>query len=125
MVRTQMYAEVGLYYLTVQLRTSQSVCAHIHIPVCGEPGARCGASAPLVLSSDWLTTGGRRTGESFTNGGRSGTSCLDNILWRVRGGRKEEGGGRRERKKERRESKEVGKSGIICAYRNVVNYRAS
>ena len=71
-----------------------------------------GASAPLVLSSDWLTTGGRRTGESFTNGGRSGTSCLDNILWRVRGGRKEEGGRRREegggeRKKERRESKEV------------------
>ena len=57
-----------------------------------------GASAPPVLSSDRLTTGGRRTGESFTNGGRSGSSsCLDNILWRER----EEGKRREERERER------------------------
>ena len=109
MMRTQMYAEVRLYYLTVQLRTSQSVCTHTHTSVWGAWCQVGGASAPLVLSSDWLTTGGRRTGESLTNGGRSRTSCLDNILWTVRGGRGEEGGRRRERKKERRESNEVGR----------------
>ena len=96
MMRTQMYAEVRLYYLTVQLRTSQSVCTHTHTSVWGAWCQVGRASAPLVLSSDWLTTGGRRTGESFTNGNRSRTSCL-------------EGGRRRERKKERRESNEVGR----------------
>ena len=50
MMRTQMYAEVGLYYLTVQLRTSQLVCVHIHIPVCGEPGARWAGLVPLLSS---------------------------------------------------------------------------
>ena len=50
MMRTQMYAEVRLYYLTVQLRTSQSVCVHIHIPVCGEPGARWAGLVPLLSS---------------------------------------------------------------------------
>ena len=48
MMRTQMNAEVGLYYLTVQLRTSQSVC--VHIPVCGEPGARWAGLVPLLSS---------------------------------------------------------------------------
>ena len=50
MMTTQMYAEVGLYYLTVQLRTSQLVCTHIHIPVCGEPGARWAGLVPLLSS---------------------------------------------------------------------------
>ena len=50
MMTTQMYAEVRLYYLTVQLRTSQSVCAHIHIPVCGEPGGRWVGLVPLLSS---------------------------------------------------------------------------
>ena len=50
MMRTQMYAEVRLDYLTVQLRTSQSVCVHIHIPVCGEPGARWAGLVPLLSS---------------------------------------------------------------------------
>ena len=71
------------------------VCTHTHTSVWG---ARCqvgGASAPPVLSSDRLTTGGRRTGESFTNGGWScSSSRFDNILWRERGGRE----GSRERR---------------------------
>ena len=54
-------------------------------------------SGPPVLSSDRLTTGGRRIGESFTNGGWSRpSSCLDNIWWRGRREeeRREEGVGR-------------------------------
>ena len=43
---------------------------------------------PPVLSSERLTTGGRRIGQRFTNGGWSRpSSCLENILWR---GRREE-----------------------------------
>ena len=88
MMRTQMYAEVRLYYVphSAVENITVSVCTHTHTSVWGAWCQVGGAGAPLVLSSDRFTTGGRPTGESLTNGGRSGTSCLDNILWRVRGG---------------------------------------
>ena len=96
MMKTQMYAEL----ITQESQTllPHDVCTHAHTSVWGAWCQVGGASAPPVLSSDRLTTGGRRTGESFTNGGRScSSSRLDNILWRER-----ERKGRGERR-ERRE----------------------
>ena len=76
---SQMYAE--LITQKSQTLLPQNVCTHTHTSVWG---ARCQvgrASASPVLSSDRLTTDGRWTGESFTNGGQScPSSCLDNIL---------------------------------------------
>ena len=102
MMKTQMYAEL----ITQESQTllPHDVCTHTHTSVWGAWCQVGGASAPPVLSSDRLTTGGRRTGESFTNGGRSRpSSCLD-ILWRER--RREEERGREEEKGGREGSRE-------------------
>ena len=50
MMRTQMYAEVRLRPLPHSAVENITVCVHIHIPVCGEPGARWAGLVPLLSS---------------------------------------------------------------------------
>ena len=86
------------------------MCAHIHIPVCGEPGARWAGLVPLLSSpliGSQLVAGGLERVLRMEVGVVRlvlTTSCGES---EEGGERREEGGGRG--KKERRESNEVGR----------------